>query len=86
MAITLQLRADVEARLVGQAKANGLPVAAYVENLIEELAVTAGEQYPRVGIRDSLMRLAKQWHGLPTLDERNTDAILEYGDFGLPMR
>jgi antitoxin VapB len=85
VAITLQLRPDIEARLVGQARAKGVPVNTYVEKLIEKDAgETAKSQKTPAEIRERLMQLAAQWHALPTLDHRSPDDIIGYDEFGLP--
>lgn len=87
MAITLELRPDLETRLREQAQASGLSVGKYVERLVEELTSCATKNPATPSeMRERLMRLAKQWHSLPTLDPRIADEIVGYDDLGLPSR
>lgn len=87
MAITLELKPDVEARLVSQAEAVGLPVNDYVEKLVQEHAGTSAQKSRTPAeTRQRLVELAKRWHELPTLDARSPDEIIGYDEFGLPAR
>ena len=87
MAITLELRPDLETRLREEAQASGLSVGKYVEKLVEELTSCATENSATSSeMRERLMQLAKQWHAMPTLDPRSADEIVGYDDLGLPSR
>ena len=86
VAITPELRPDLEAWLQIEARANGLGVGNFVRKIIEEHALAAAAIRPgsRADLRDRLLRLARQWHELPTIDQRSADEILGYNDSGLP--
>jgi hypothetical protein len=86
MAITLELRPDVEDRLVAQALAKGMPVDKYVEKLIEKDPVKPAEpaKSPEE-IRQRLMELAAEAHALPRLNHRTPDEIIAYDEIGLPL-
>lgn len=86
VAITLELRPDLEAWLQIEARANGLGVGNFAGKIIEEPALAAAAISPGgpADLRDRLLRLARQWHELPTIDQRSADEILGYNDSGLP--
>jgi hypothetical protein len=85
MAITLELKPDVEALLVSQAHANGLGVDEYIEKLLEERkpACSPKSESPDDGF-ERLMRIVKKFDELPRLDHRSADEIIGYDEFGLP--
>jgi hypothetical protein len=85
MAITLQLKPEVEAKLTRQAEANRLPVDAYVEKLVEQQGAAAPEN-PRTPaeIKERLMEIVREFDKLPTLDHRSADEIIGYDEWGLP--
>ena len=66
MSIRLELRPEVEATLTDQARAKGLPLDEFLQNLIEELARTQGAPKPDVEkFRAALDRLAEMGKSLP---------------------
>lgn len=66
------------ARLTGETKTQAVITA-----LQERLArVRRGRRRPRLG--DDLLAIARHCAALPVLDGRAADAILAYGDDGLP--
>ena len=88
VAITLELRPDLEAWLQIEARANGLGVWNFAGKIIEEHALAAAAAISSrspADIRDRLLRLARQWHELPTIDQRSADEILGYSDAVLPV-
>ena len=86
MAIMLELKPDVEARLVSQAEADGLPVNDYVEKLVQEHAGTRAPRETPQEFAARLMRIVKKFDELPTLDHRSADEIIGYDEYGLPSR
>jgi antitoxin VapB len=88
MAILLELKPEIEARLQAEAHAKGLPVAELAGKLIEEhtisvQVVAAHKRTPEEMMR-RLMEIAKQMHALPTLDTRTADEIIGYDEYGMP--
>jgi antitoxin VapB len=85
--ITLELSPEAEALLQSKAAAKGVSVEKYVEELVVERPTE--EQQPDKSpeeLYEIMMRLAKEWHALPTLDHRSPDEIIGYDDYGLPTR
>jgi antitoxin VapB len=85
MAILLELSAEVEARLTDKAAGDGMPVAKYVEKLVEE---KVGNSIPKTKsaeeVYEELLAIARECHALPTLDHRTADEIIGYDEYGLP--
>jgi hypothetical protein len=66
MTVILELRPEVEASLNDQAKAKGVPLHAYLQDLIEDLAHAQAVRKPDVqGFRVALDRLAEMGKNLP---------------------
>jgi len=66
MTVSLELRPEVEASLNDQAKAKGVPLHAYLQDLIEHLAHAQAVQKPDVEeFRAALDRLAEMGKNLP---------------------
>jgi antitoxin VapB len=62
----------------------GLSVEEYVERLVERHPTEPrGADSPQQ-LRDQLMKLARRWHELPTLDPRSADEMIGYDEYGLP--
>ena len=65
MTVRLELKPEIEAALAGQAKAKGIPLDAYLQNVIEDLAKTHGPATPDTeSFRTALDRLAEMGKGL----------------------
>lgn len=68
MTVTLDLKPDVEVRLAAQAREKGVPLDAYLQSVIEDLARTDSTSPARPEeIRVSLDALAAMGKGLPRL-------------------
>ena len=68
MTVRLELKPEVEAALAGQAKAKGVPLEAYLQNVIEDLArVHAAKRQNVERLRAALDRLAEMGKNLPHL-------------------
>jgi hypothetical protein len=66
MAVRLELKPEVEASLNDQAKAKGVPLDAYLQKIIEDLARTKAAPAPDVEeVRAALDRLAEMGKTLP---------------------
>jgi len=83
MAILVELKPEVEARLQAEADEKGLPVSELAGRLIAEHAAappaTTHEELYRC-----LMRPADECRALPSLDGRAADEIVGYDGNGLP--
>ena len=68
MAVRLELRPDVQANLVAQARARGVPLDTYLQGVIEDLARTkAAPPASLQHLRATLDALAEMGGGLPHL-------------------
>ena len=68
MTVRLDLRADVEANLAAQARARGVPLDAYLQGVIEDLArADAARPASPEDIEAALDALAEMGRGLPHL-------------------
>lgn len=68
MTVRLELKPEVEANLAAQARARGIPLEAYLQKLIEDLALTeAGGSATLKDIEATLDTLAEMGKGLPHL-------------------
>ena len=68
MTVRLDLRADVEANLAAQARARGVPLDAYLQDVIEEIArADAAGPASLKEIAATLDALAEMGRGLPHL-------------------
>ena len=85
MAIVVELKPEIEARLQAEAKARGVPVADFAGKLIENHASAMPFRTPEE-LENRLMSLAKECRALPVLDGHAVEEILGYGDLGLPYR
>jgi hypothetical protein len=69
MTVRLELKPEIEARLAAQARARGIPLSAYLQNVLEDLA--CGEAGPAVSslqdLRATLDALAEMGRDLPHL-------------------
>ena len=84
--IQLELRPEIEARLVTQAEASGLDLNKYVEKLVEEHKVPPNRSLRQQEFMDRVRPLLDELHRLPRLDSRSADEIVGYDEFGLPYR
>jgi hypothetical protein len=86
MAILLELSADVEARLTDKAAGDGMPVAKYVEKLVEE---KVGGADPRrkspEEIRAALMSFVEDMRQIPTIEHGSAIPAIEFDDLGLSI-
>ena len=68
MTVRLELKPDVEANLAAQARARGVPLDAYLQSVIEDLArADAAGSASRKEIEAALDSLAEMGRGLPLL-------------------
>jgi len=68
MTVRLDLRSDVEAQLAAQARARGVPLDAYLQGVIEDLArIDAVRPASPREIEAALDSLAEMGRGLPRL-------------------
>ena len=68
MTVRLELKADVEANLAAQARARGVPLDAYLQSVIENLARTeAARPDSRQDLETTLDALAELGRDLPHL-------------------
>jgi len=68
MTVRLELKPEVEAALADQAKAKGVPLNAYLQNVLEDLAHAHAAPKQNVErISAALDRLAEMGKGLPHL-------------------
>ena len=69
MSVTLELKPEVEARVLAQAAAQGLPVEAYLEGVIENLAGAAAAHFQETATPEEWTRALREWsesHGQNT--------------------
>jgi hypothetical protein len=85
MAITLDLRPELEARLLRDAEATGVPVSVFVENLIgDRLAAKAKEESPEAYI-ERVKRILVRFDELPRMAPHlSAEEIIGYDEWGLP--
>ena len=57
MTVRLELRPDVEANMAAQARARGIPLDAYLQSVVEDLAQTETALKPRIGQAPRILRL-----------------------------
>ena len=68
MTVTLELKPEIEAVLADQAKAKGVPLDAYLQHAIEDLAQAhAVPKHSSEGLRAALDKLAEMGKSLPHL-------------------
>ena len=69
MTVRLELKPDVEAHLIAQARARGVELSAYLQSVLEDLARTqSGPPAPRLqDVRATLDALAEMGRDLPRL-------------------
>jgi hypothetical protein len=68
MTVRLELKPDIEANLAAQARARGIPLDAYLQDVIEELARSnAAPPASLEDLRATLDALAEMGRGLPHL-------------------
>ena len=84
MAIMIELKPELEARLAAQAQASGLPIDLYVERVLERQATRVLAPSETPAAMDRLLQIARAFDELPDLDPRSADEILGYNDIGLP--
>jgi len=68
MTVRLDLKPDIEANLAARARARGIPLAAYLQSVIEDLA--RGEGAPAASLQEfraTLDQLAEMGRNLPQL-------------------
>jgi hypothetical protein len=66
--VKLELKPDVEAKLIAQARVKGVPLDAYLQNVIEDLArTTPADQASLLDIEQTLDALAEMGKELPHL-------------------
>ena len=81
MTVRLDLKPDVEANLNTQARARGIPLDAYPQSVIEDLARTeAGPSANLDDLRATLDALAKMGRDLPNLPSSAFDRESIYRD------
>jgi hypothetical protein len=88
MPITLDLRPDVEARLLRQARRLGVPVSEYVEKLMADVEGTPSRKQEDVEAYLNRVRsVLKKFDELPRLSPPlDADQIIGYDQWGLPER
>lgn len=88
MAITLELKPDVEARLLQRAQQRGVPVSEYVEKIIADLeAAPARRQEDIDDYLNRVRKVLKKFDELPRLaPPLDTDQVIGYDQWGLPER
>ena len=67
MTVRLELKPDIEANLAAQARARGVPLDAYLQGVIEDLARAKGGPAGPQEIEATLDRLAEMGRDLPHL-------------------
>ena len=68
MTVKLELKPDVEAKLIAQARFKGVPLDEYLQNVIEDLArTTSADQASLLDIEQTLDTLAEMGKELPHL-------------------
>ena len=68
MTVRLEIKPEIEATLAAQARARGIPLDAYLQVVIEELAQTKPVSPPALqDLRATLDALAEMGRGLPPL-------------------
>ena len=83
MTVRLDLRADVEANLAAQARARGVPLDAYLQGVIEDLArADAARPASPEDIEAALDALAEMGRGLPHLPSSAFSRESIYQDHG----
>ena len=84
MAITLELKPEIEARLVRRALQCGVPVSEYVEKLIAD--VDAGRKHGDFEVYlDRVRNVLRKFDELPRLESSQTaDQIIGYDEWLLP--
>jgi hypothetical protein len=83
MTVRLELKPDVEANLAAQARARGVPLDAYLQSAIEELAqANATSAASPQDVEATLDRLAEMGRGLPHLPSSasSRESIYRYHD------
>ncbi|MBM4045059.1 MAG: hypothetical protein FJ279_08095 [Planctomycetes bacterium] len=81
MTITLELKPEIEARLVAQARAEGVPLDAYLQKVIEQ--ATTPEAHRRLALEEfeaALDALAEGSESLPVLPPEAYERESIYGD------
>lgn len=87
MAITLELRPDLEERLKHDAEAAGLSIAGYVEQLLDIEAPPARKAPPKTyeEYRARIDPILAKLDALPRLDNRTADEIIGFDEYGIPL-
>ena len=68
MTVRLELKPDIEANLAAQARARGVPLDAYLQSVVEDLARTeAGRPASLQDVEATLDALVEMGRGLPHL-------------------
>jgi hypothetical protein len=83
VAIVVELRPEIEARLQAEADANGVPLAELAGRVIAAHTAARRFRTPEE-LERHLMSLAEECRRLPALDGRSADEIIGYDDDGLP--
>lgn len=81
MTVRLELKPDVEANLTAQARARGVPLDAYLQGVIEDLArIETARPANLQELRATLDALAEMGRGLPRLPSSAFDRESIYQD------
>jgi hypothetical protein len=85
MAITLELKPEIEAQLVRRALQCGVPVSEYVEKLIAD--VEAAREHGNIeAYLDRVRKVLRKFDELPRLgSSQSADQIIGYDQWGLPL-
>lgn len=83
MTVRLELRPDIEANLAAQARARGIPLDAYLQGVLEDLARAEGNRPASLQeLEATLDALAEMGKGLPHLPSSAFSRESIYRDHG----